>query len=227
VRALAVHDLSSHMGRRLLVAELDTGSGGLVVDTVHLESLKHNRDVRAEQFDGIFLRLKATGLTSCSRATVNTCSSWATENANLAPEFVDLRPAVEVVKIIGTTGRTYPDPAPGWQRVRTSEACATTRLTGRPGAARKGCGSMEFLHSQVETRSGNAIEVSLEGNAANVLVMDSSNFSSYRRGGRIHYYGGHFTRSPAIIRPPSSGTWHVVIDLGGRRGHVRASVRVI
>jgi hypothetical protein len=86
---------------------------------------------------------------------------------------------------------------------------------------------MDFMHSQVQIGSNNAIEVSLDGNAANVMVMDSSNFSSYRRGGRFRYYGGHCTRSPAIIRPPSSGNWHVVIDLGGGSGHVRASVRVI
>lgn len=85
---------------------------------------------------------------------------------------------------------------------------------------------MNFLHSQVQTSTGDVIEVSLEGNAVNVMVMSASDFSSYRRGGRHHYYGGHFTRSPAIIRPPS-GSWHVVVDLGGRRGHVRAGVRVI
>ena len=86
---------------------------------------------------------------------------------------------------------------------------------------------MEFLHSQVATGSDNAIVVSLDGHAANVMVMDSSNFSSYQRGSRFRYYGGHYTRSPAVIRPPLSGNWHVVIDLGGRGGQVRANVRVV
>jgi Domain of unknown function (DUF1883) len=87
---------------------------------------------------------------------------------------------------------------------------------------------MRFLHYEVQIGSDDAIEVSLQGNAANVLVMDSSNFNSYRRGsGGFRYYGGHYTRSPAVIRPPSSGHWHVVIDLGGGGGNVRASVRVI
>ena len=85
---------------------------------------------------------------------------------------------------------------------------------------------MEFLHSQVQTNAGDVIEVSLDGNAANVLVMGSSDFHSYRRGGRHQYYGGYFTRSPAVIRPPS-GTWNVVIDLGGCSGRTRASVRVV
>lgn len=85
---------------------------------------------------------------------------------------------------------------------------------------------MDFLHSQVETSTGDVIVVSLEGDAANVMVMSSSDFNSYRRGGRHHYFGGYFTRSPATIRPPP-GSWHVVIDLGGRRGHVRAGVRVV
>lgn len=85
---------------------------------------------------------------------------------------------------------------------------------------------MKFLHSEVHTSPGQAIEVSLQGNAANVLVMDTSGFYSYRRGDRVKYYGGHYSHSPAVIRPPA-GHWHVVIDLGGRSGSVRASVRLV
>ncbi|WP_437982912.1 DUF1883 domain-containing protein [Sorangium sp. So ce117] len=85
---------------------------------------------------------------------------------------------------------------------------------------------MNFLHSEVNTGPGDAIAVTLEGNAANVLVMDSQNFQNYRRGASFRHYGGHSTRPQVIIRPPS-GHWHVVVDLGGRRGHVRAGVQVV
>lgn len=94
VRALAIHELPSHMGRRLLVAELDTGDSRLVVGTVHLESLKHNRDARAEQLEEVFPRLKAAGPDVVLAGDFNFCSSWAAENANLDPQFVDLWPAL-------------------------------------------------------------------------------------------------------------------------------------
>ena len=94
MRALILHNLPSHMGRKLLVAELDAGPDRLVVGTVHLESLKHNRDVRAEQLAEIFPLLKAAGPDVVLTGDFNFCSSWAAENANLDPEFVDLWPAL-------------------------------------------------------------------------------------------------------------------------------------
>jgi len=86
---------------------------------------------------------------------------------------------------------------------------------------------MNFLHYDVWTQSGDIIEVSLTGNAANVLLMDDSNFQNYRSGRQFQYHGGYFTQSPAIIRAPSAGHWKIVVDLGGRGGHVNAAVRVI
>jgi hypothetical protein len=86
---------------------------------------------------------------------------------------------------------------------------------------------MNFIHSRVEIEDGDAIYVTLRGNEANVMVMSDGDFRSYRSGGRFTYYGGHYLRSPAIIRPPMSGSWNVVVDLRGYAGRVDASVRVI
>ncbi len=86
---------------------------------------------------------------------------------------------------------------------------------------------MNFLHREVTTNRGDSIQVSLRGNAANVRVMDCNNFQRYRTGGRHEYFGGHYTKSPVVICPPSAGTWHVVVDLVGYRGRVVASVRVL
>lgn len=86
---------------------------------------------------------------------------------------------------------------------------------------------MKFIHSEVTTEAGDAILVTLNGNEANVMVMDDSNFRSYRSGGRFTYFGGHYKRSPAIVRPPLSGHWNVVVDLGGLSGKVQAAVRVV
>lgn len=74
---------------------------------------------------------------------------------------------------------------------------------------------------------GETVEVILQGNAANVRLMDSSNFSNYRNGRRHRYYGGLATKSPVHITVPNSGHWYVTIDMQGLRGSTRSSVRVL
>ncbi len=72
----------------------------------------------------------------------------------------------------------------------------------------------------------NRIEVQLSA-AANVRLMDSSNYSNYKNGRRHRYYGGYVKRSPYKITVPNSAHWYVTIDLGGYAGTVRHSVRVL
>lgn len=74
---------------------------------------------------------------------------------------------------------------------------------------------------------GDVAEVTLSGNAVNVLLVDSVNLSAYKRGAQYQYYGGHYTQSPVHLSVPHSGVWHVVVDHGGYRGHTTASVRVL
>jgi hypothetical protein len=74
---------------------------------------------------------------------------------------------------------------------------------------------------------GEIVEITLKGNSANVKLMDSSNFSSYKSGRRHTYYGGHVTSSPHRIPVPSSGRWYVTVDLGGYLGKVSSSVRIL
>lgn len=76
-------------------------------------------------------------------------------------------------------------------------------------------------------KGGEIVEVTLKGSAANVKLMNSSNFSSYKSGRRHTYYGGHVTRSPHRIPVPSSGNWYVTVDLGGYSGKVSSSVSVL
>jgi len=78
-----------------------------------------------------------------------------------------------------------------------------------------------------QLNGGEIVEVTLRGNSANVKLMDSSNFSSYKSGRRHTYYGGHVTSSPFKIPVPSSGRWYVTVDLGGYAGRVSSSVRVL
>ena len=73
---------------------------------------------------------------------------------------------------------------------------------------------------------GKIVEVQLSA-AANVRLMDSSNYNNYKNGRRHRYYGGYVTRSPYRITVPSSGHWYLTIDLGGYAGTVKHSARVL
>ncbi len=74
---------------------------------------------------------------------------------------------------------------------------------------------------------GDIVEVTLSGNAANVRLLDSSNFSSYKRGDRHTYHGGLAKQSPVRLGIPHSGHWYVTIDFQGLSGSVRTSVRML
>lgn len=87
---------------------------------------------------------------------------------------------------------------------------------------------MSFTHYPLgHLERGSVVEVTLRGSGANVRLMDSSNLSSYKNGRNHRYHGGLITRSPARLPVPSSGTWHVTVDMQGLRGQTRSSVRVI
>ena len=73
---------------------------------------------------------------------------------------------------------------------------------------------------------GRIVEVQLSA-AANVRLMDSTNYSSYKSGRRHRYYGGYVTKSPYRVTVPSSGHWYLTIDLGGYAGKVKHSARVL
>jgi hypothetical protein len=64
-------------------------------------------------------------------------------------------------------------------------------------------------------------------NEANVRLLDGINFQKYRSGQEHKYYGGLAKVSPVNLKPPYGGHWHVVIDLGGYGGTVRAAVQVL
>ena len=87
---------------------------------------------------------------------------------------------------------------------------------------------MQFIkHDLGNRKGGEIVEVSLSGSAANVRLLDSSNFQSYRSGRRHRYLGGHAKSSPVRLQLPRAGHWYVVVDLGGYKGTVRSSVRML
>jgi hypothetical protein len=86
---------------------------------------------------------------------------------------------------------------------------------------------LNYLHSEVVLGPANLVRVDLTGSEANVKVMDDYNFRQYKSGGQHKYFGGHYRQSPAVIRTPSSGLWHVTVDTGGFSGRVNARISVV
>jgi hypothetical protein len=86
---------------------------------------------------------------------------------------------------------------------------------------------MDFVHYDLgQLDRGRIVQVSLNI-AANVQLLDSTNFDLYRAGRDFRYFGGHITRSPATIAVPGPGHWHLAIDLGGGSGQLRTEIRVL
>ncbi len=86
---------------------------------------------------------------------------------------------------------------------------------------------MQFIKHDLKHRTaGQIVEVTLSS-VANVRLLDSSNFQSYRSGRRHNYYGGYAKRSPIRLQIPRSGHWYVVVDLGGNSGRVGSNVRIL
>lgn len=87
---------------------------------------------------------------------------------------------------------------------------------------------MDFTHYSLgHLERGSVVEVTLQGSAANVRLMDSSNFNSYKSGRQHRYHGGLAKQSPTRLTVPSTGTWHLTVDMQGLQGTVRSSMRVI
>jgi hypothetical protein len=85
---------------------------------------------------------------------------------------------------------------------------------------------MDYLHWEFDASSQNVVFVTLD-KQANVRLLDSINYSRFRSGMSHQYHGGLAKVSPLRLPVPHGGHWHVVVDLGGFAGSVRASVQVV
>jgi hypothetical protein len=87
---------------------------------------------------------------------------------------------------------------------------------------------MKFTHYDLGSQPrGTIVEIILSGSAANICLLDSSNFQNYQQGRKHKYYGGLVRRSPARLTIPQSGHWHVAVDMQGLKGTTRSSIRII
>ena len=87
---------------------------------------------------------------------------------------------------------------------------------------------MNFTHYDLGQRTrGEVIQVTLKGSAANVRLMDSSNFNAYKAGRSHRYQGGLIKKSPHNLQVPRTGRWHITVDMAGLRGSTRSSIRTL
>ena len=84
---------------------------------------------------------------------------------------------------------------------------------------------MNYLHFNVGQQSAGAIvQTVLRGSESDVFLLDSSNFSKFKRGDSFKYTGGHYKQSPVNLRIPHTGHWTAVVVPSGR---VEATVEVL
>lgn len=73
---------------------------------------------------------------------------------------------------------------------------------------------------------GSTVVVTLS-TAANVRLMDSTNFNAYKNGRKHRYTGGLVRKTPFRITVPRTGSWYLTIDLMGLKAtNVRHSAAV-
>jgi len=85
---------------------------------------------------------------------------------------------------------------------------------------------MNFLHYTVDAGPENVIQVNLTG-TGNVRLLDPLNFAKYKLGKRYEATAGPETTGPVKFVPPFKGKWHIIVDVEGQAGGVRASVDVL
>jgi hypothetical protein len=87
---------------------------------------------------------------------------------------------------------------------------------------------MRFIHHDLgRRRGGEFVEITLSGSAANVRLMESAEFESYRAEKQYRYHGGLVTKSPVRLQVPHAGDWFIAVDMQGLQGTVRSAVRIL
>ncbi|KIL07459.1 hypothetical protein SR42_14905 [Clostridium botulinum] len=66
-----------------------------------------------------------------------------------------------------------------------------------------------------DTQSSLSVEVQLT-HAADVFLVDSSNFHKYKSGQSFKYFGGHYTKTPVHISVDGAGRWYLIVRGGGQ-----------
>lgn len=77
------------------------------------------------------------------------------------------------------------------------------------------CAHYALPHAQ----AGDVVRVEIDTDA-NILLLTDDGLAAYRRHAPFHYIGGGYAKGKHALGVPASGSWHVIVDLSGRPGHV-------
>lgn len=86
--------------------------------------------------------------------------------------------------------------------------------------------AMNYVHYKVTLGPQKVVQVSLNRQAY-VRLMDTSNYNRYVMRKAYEYTGGLAETSPINMIPPHHDTWHVVVDLNGKAGQLKAKIKII
>ena len=87
---------------------------------------------------------------------------------------------------------------------------------------------MHFTHFDIgNLDKGRVVEVHLQGNAANVYLLDQLNYQRYAQGQNFQAIGGLSKASPVRLKTMKLAHWHITVDLPGGHGSVKTSYRVL
>jgi len=85
---------------------------------------------------------------------------------------------------------------------------------------------MKYLHYHLNLKSNNVVQVDLKP-PAYIRLLNEEHYRAYREGKQYRFFGGLAESSPANIKPPHKGEWHLCIDLSGQGGELEARVHII
>lgn len=85
---------------------------------------------------------------------------------------------------------------------------------------------MNYLHYEVHAGPGNIIKVRID-TRANVRLLDTLHYQKYKMGKPYEGSGGETDPPGREFRVQHKDVWHVVVDLGGKAGTVKAQVDVL
>jgi len=78
---------------------------------------------------------------------------------------------------------------------------------------------MKYIHYDLgNLTKGRIIEVFLQGEAANIKLLDSPNFFEYENSRPHDFIGGLARKSPVKLKTTHYCHWHIVADLKGLKG---------
>jgi len=81
---------------------------------------------------------------------------------------------------------------------------------------------MTYLHWKIPGKAGDIVRIQMD-TPAFVRMLDPLNFEYYRRGSPYKGEGGWSDRLDVEFAFPYKGTFHIVVDLGGAAGTLKAT----